>query len=75
MNSVKINSVNDLQNYIKSILKLKNISSTEMSERLNISLGGFSNRLNKPYMSITILLEICNALDCDLEVSITPREH
>lgn len=70
-----INSVDDLQKYIKKILIDREISLVEISKKLNLTKAAISARLNRPNISIPALLEICEALDADLDITIVPREH
>ncbi len=72
------NAINDntkrLMTYIRALMILKNISIKEAAQRMNKTQGATSALLKQNNVSLNTLQEICQAIDCDLKIQITPRK-
>ena len=72
---MKISTVKELQNYIRIVMLENNTKISDLSQKMNIPRSTIDGRLNNPNVSMKLLLEICEALDADLDITIIPREH
>lgn len=58
---------------IKSFMVENEIKNKELAKKLNLSEAALSSRLKQDNISITSLVEICNALDCDLDIELIKK--
>ena len=72
---MKISTVKELQNYIRIVMLENNTKISDLSQKMNIPRSTIDGRLNNPNVSMKLLLEICEALDADLDITIIPRDH
>ena len=59
---------------IKMILAYKEMNISGLADKLNTSRPNLSQKLQRDNFSEKELLEIANALDCDLNISFIDRE-
>lgn len=59
---------------IKSFMVENEIKNKELAKKLNLSEAALSSRLKQDNISITSLVEICNALDCDLDIELIKKD-
>ena len=59
---------------IKSFMVENEIKNKELAKKLNLSEAALSSRLKQDNISITSLVEICNALGCDLDIELTKKD-
>ena len=50
------------------------IKNKELAKKLNLSEAALSSRLKQDNISITSLVEICNALGCDLDIELIKKD-
>ena len=58
---------------IKSFMVENEIKNKELAKKLNLSEAALSSRLKQDNISITSLVEICNALGCDLDIELIKK--
>lgn len=52
------------------LIMLKNeVSSKELADKINLSQSALSSRFNQKNISINALLEMCNALDLEMDIN------
>lgn len=68
-----IHSSEELQVYIRKFISERNITLEYLSSIMNISATALSSRLHQKNISIKLLLEICDALNADIDITIVPR--
>lgn len=68
-------NVNDIIKAIEHIKVDYNISNNDIANRMGKSKQTISNLLNgrQPNMTLDTLLNLCNAIDCQLEINIKPK--
>ena len=68
--------INDIIKMIKHIQVEYNISNNDIADNLGKSKQTVSNLLNGRQTNITLdtLLNLCNAVDCELEINIKRKE-
>lgn len=59
---------------IKSFMVENEIKNKELAKKLNLSEAALSSRLKQDNISITSLVEICNALGCDLDIELIKKD-
>lgn len=59
---------------IKSFMVENEIKNKELAKKLNLSEAALSSRLKQNNISITSLVEICNALGCDLDIELIKKD-
>ena len=59
---------------IKSFMVENEIKNKELAKKLNLSEAALSSRLKQDNISITSLVEICNALGCDLDLELIKKD-
>ena len=59
---------------IKSFMVENEIKNKELAKKLNLSEAALSSRLKQDNISITSLVEICNALGCDLDIKLIKKD-
>lgn len=59
---------------IKTIITEKEIKKKDLAQKLNLSQSALTSRLNQDNISIEALLEICNALNIDMNISFINKE-
>lgn len=59
---------------IKSLMVENEIKNKELAKKLNLSEAALSSRLKQDNISITSLVEICNALGCDLDIELIKKD-
>ena len=59
---------------IKSFMVENEIKNKELAKKLNLSESALSSRLKQDNISITSLVEICNALGCDLDIELIKKD-
>lgn len=70
-----VKTTSDVLEQIRYIMFKNKISITDLAIKLHMTRTALSNRLNRDNISLNSLLEICDALDADLDITITPRER
>lgn len=60
---------------IKTILTEREIKKKELADKLNLSASALTSRLNHDNISINLLLEICNALNLNLDVNFVDKDE
>lgn len=58
---------------LKSIMIEKEISQKDLAEKLCIQEGTLSSRFTQKNISINMLLEMCDALDLDMNIEFTNK--
>ena len=64
----------ELLKHIKHIKLDKDISNIELSKKLNCTPASVSNSFSQKNITLDKLNDICNALNCDLEINFIDRE-
>lgn len=59
---------------IKTIITEKEIKKKDLAQKLNLSQSALTSRLNQNNISIEALLEICNALNIDMNISFINKD-
>ena len=59
---------------IKSFMVENEIKNKELAKKLNLSEAALSSRLKQDNISITSLVEICNALGCYLDFELIKKD-
>lgn len=59
---------------IKTIITEKEIKKKDLAQKLNLSQSALTSRLNQDNISIEALLEICNALNIDMNISFINKD-
>lgn len=59
---------------IKTIITEKEIKKKDLAQKLNLSQSALTSRLNQDNISIETLLEICNALNIDMNISFINKD-
>ncbi len=59
---------------IKTIITEKEIRKKDLAQKLNLSQSALTSRLNQDNISIEALLEICNALNIDMNISFINKD-
>ena len=59
---------------IKTIITEKEIKKKALAQKLNLSQSALTSRLNQDNISIEALLEICNALNIDMNISFINKD-
>ena len=59
---------------IKSFMVENEVKNKELAKKLNLSEAALSSRLKQDNISITSLVEICNALGCDLDIELIKKD-
>lgn len=59
---------------IKSFMVENEIKNKELAKKLNLSEAALSSRLKQDNISITSLVEICNALGYDLDIELIKKD-
>ncbi len=59
---------------IKTIITEKEIKKKDLAQKLNLSQSALTSRLNQDNISIDALLEICNALNIDMNISFINKD-
>ena len=59
---------------VKSLMVENEIKNKELAKKLNLSEAALSSRLKQDNISITSLVEICNALGCDLDIELIKKD-
>ena len=59
---------------IKTIITEKEIKKKDLAQKLNLSQSALTSRLNQDNISIEALLEICNALNIDMDISFINKD-
>lgn len=59
---------------IKTIITEKEIKKKDLAQKLNLSQSALTSRLNQDNISIEALLEICNALNIDMNISFVNKD-
>lgn len=59
---------------IKTIITEKEIKKKNLAQKLNLSQSALTSRLNQDNISIEALLEICNALNIDMNISFINKD-
>lgn len=59
---------------IKTIITEKEIKKKDLAQKLNLSQSALTSRLNQNNISIEALLEICNALNVDMNISFINKD-
>lgn len=59
---------------IKTIITEKEIKKKDLAQKLNLSQSALTSRLNQNNISIQALLEICNALNIDMNISFINKD-
>lgn len=72
----KLEDTKELLLEFKHIMLDKNIKQIELAESMHISKQTVSNLLNAKQLNLTLdtLLQISNAIDCDLYIEIRQRQ-
>lgn len=60
---------------IRELLKAKNITIKELSTRIGRSNQNMANKLRRDNFSINELIEIAEAIDCQLDCNFIPNEN
>lgn len=64
---------NDIINVLNQIIETQDVSVASIARRMNKSTQALSKQLNNDDMKVSTLLEIIEALHCDLDITITDR--
>lgn len=64
---------NDIINVLNQIIKTQDVSVASIARRMNKSTQALNKQLNNDDMKVSTLLEIIEALHCDLDITITDR--
>lgn len=59
---------------IKTIITEKEIKKKDLAQKLNLSQSALTSRLNQDNISIEALLEICNALNINMNISFINKD-
>lgn len=70
------NNLDDLMKQIKHIMIDKDIKQIDLAEKTGQNKATISNLLNCKSKNVTLdtLLMLCNAIDCQLEINIKPKD-
>nr|DAQ24626.1 MAG TPA: SOS-response transcriptional repressor [Caudoviricetes sp.] len=60
---------------IKTIITEKELQKQEVADKLNISSSALYSRLNHKNITIDSLIEICDALDLDMDVEFIKKDN
>lgn len=69
-----INNTKDIMMEIKTIMLQNGIKKTDLAKKLNISRSTLGNRFSQNNTTIDTLLEICNALDINMDINFIPKD-
>lgn len=59
---------------VKDYLLKNNLKQKDICEKLNVSSGRLSELLRQDNISLNKMLEIAEALNCDLEIKLVPKK-
>ena len=60
--------------YLKQVQVGKEIQNKEIALKLGITESAVSSLFNQKNISLNKLAELCNAMDCDLDITIIDKE-
>ena len=69
-----IRNSRDLTIEIKTIMLKNNIKRSDLANKLNISTSALTSRLSGNNISINTFLEICNALNLDIDINFINKD-
>lgn len=71
------NNISELQKKIKHIIIDADIKQQDIALRMNKTKQAVNKLLNdeKSNYTLNTLYKLCEAIDCDLHISITPRDN
>lgn len=64
---------NDIVNVLNQIIKVQDVSVASIARRMEKSTQALNKQLNNDDMKVSTLLEIIEALHCDVDITITDR--
>jgi transcriptional regulator with XRE-family HTH domain len=66
--------MNQFSLQVKEYLLRNNLKQKDIVEKLGLSKNAISQSLNRDNISLDKMLLIADALDCDLEIKLVPRD-
>lgn len=66
--------MNQFSLQVKEYLLKNNLKQKDIVEKLGLSKNAISQSLNRDNISLDKMLLIADALDCDLEIKLVPRD-
>lgn len=73
-NSFTVKNTKQILLKIKTIITEKEIKKKDLAQKLNLSQSALTSRLNQDNISIEALLEICNALNIDMNINFINKD-
>lgn len=73
-NALTVKNTKQILLKIKTIITEKEIKKKDLAQKLNLSQSALTSRLNQDNISIEALLEICNALNIDMNISFINKD-
>ena len=70
---MKVQNTNQILLEIKTIMLRKGIKKKTLSDKLNLSQSALSSRFKQDNISIDTLLEMCDALDIDMNITFSDK--
>lgn len=67
-------NTSELMTAIKASMVYDHVSQKELAIRMNLTPSAISNRLNRDQITFDKILEICDALNYDLDIEIKKRQ-
>ena len=71
---MKFKNTKSVMLYLKQVQIGKEIQNKEIALKLDITESAVSNLFNQKNITLNKLAEICNAMNCDLDITIVDRD-
>lgn len=66
--------MNDFGNEVKKHIAEKSITQSDIAQKINLKTNTVNSLLNRDNISLGKMKQIAEALDCDLEIKLIPKE-